>query len=82
MFFKAETLVINEFKLDTASFAEALTAIKYKELGGTAAPLEARALKRPSDSRAVWFFKPTTGLYVSKSIKPSASKTKRLDTTP
>ena len=53
MFFKAETSVINEFKSDTASFVEASTAIKGEELGGTAAPLEARAPKQPRDSRAV-----------------------------
>ena len=47
MFFKSETLVINEFNLDPASFAEASEASKEEELGGpTASPLEARVTKR------------------------------------
>ena len=39
MLVKAETLVINEFKLDIAraSFAEASTPIKDEELGGCSA---------------------------------------------
>ena len=53
MLVKAETLVRNEFKLDITSCAEASAAIKDDELGGTAAPLEARAPKQPRDSRAV-----------------------------
>ena len=79
MFFRSKTLVINKFNLDPASFTGASTANKEEELGGTAAPLEARAQKRPNEPNAVWFSKPNTGLSVFKSIKPSASKAKRLD---